>query len=297
MEKGMIQKILKYFFENHSEEVLPAMKEFFNDDKIDRGGSLNIQNDREESLFMEWITFDYRLKNGSSLIDNFISKNPLGMSKNELKIYNDLQTNKYGFFEIIKVKRDSYLDLEFLQSGKIYRVSEKMGTHNAHPKTTMMCRVSNVGDHWEIVGSDPIGFPIHHTERMKKLIRKDKTKYTPKETRELLIQKDNQPSNFEKNLKMSNEDITKKQNEIRKLVEKCLLKKNSTATFNDILEIVYKAKNSDDMAKIIYLLENTKSVPTQELLDLTSSVWNYFPHQSLDGESPVEKAKELYGER
>lgn len=36
---------------------------------------------------------------------------------------------------------------------------------------------------------------------------------------------------------------------------------------------------------------------SQEILDIFTTAWNIFPHQSLGGMSPQEKARELYGER
>ncbi|MCX6809304.1 MAG: hypothetical protein NTZ65_00935 [Candidatus Berkelbacteria bacterium] len=297
MQKGTVKKLIEYFFKNHSHEMIFAMRDFFGENNIGPGGNINIQNNQEEGLFMEWIVFDYRFQNGKGLLDNFISENPLDMSKSELRIYEDLQINKYGFFEIISVKKDEYLELESLQSGKIYKVQEKMGTYNAEPKTTLVCRVGKVADHWELIGSDPVGFPIHYTERAKKLMREDKGKYSPKDIRKLLIDKKNNPSKFEKNLRMKDEDFIKKQNQIRTSLEKQLIKSKSTASVDDILKIVYREKRHDDISKIVSLLGNNKNVIMQSLLDLASSAWNYFPHKSLGGKSPAEKAKEIYGDQ
>ena len=297
MQKGTIHKLLDYFFQSHSDEMIFAMRDFFEDDSIGPGGKLNIQNDQEEGLFMEWITFDYRFRDGRSLLENFISENPLNMAKKELQVYEDLQMNKYGFFEIQDIKIDEYLELESLQSGKIYKVLEKRGTRNAKLKTTFLCRVGKVGDHWELVGSDPVGFPVYFTARVKKIMREGKEKYSPKDARRFLIEKSDKPSEFEKSLQMKGDELIKKQNEIKILLEQQLKKSKSVASVDDILKIIYKEKNKDDLSKILSLFDNGKTALTQKLMDLISSAWNHFPHRSLGGKSPAEKAKDVYGKQ
>lgn len=47
----------------------------------------------------------------------------------------------------------------------------------------------------------------------------------------------------------------------------------------------------------ISLLEGKNIELTQEILNIMTTAWNIFPHQSLGGMSPQEKARELYGDR
>lgn len=301
MQKGTIRKVIDYFFQYHSGEMTFAMREFFDDQDIRPGGKLNIQDDREEDLFMEWLTFDYRLKNGKKLIEDFISINPHKMTKADLQIYEDLQMNKYGFYEILSVKKDQYIELESLQSGKIYKAQEKAGTHNVKPKSTLICRVGKVGDHFELIGCDPLGWPAYSTDRLKKIFRRDKSSLTPKDARKMLLDKDDEPSEFEKNLEMKDEDLIEKRVNIINQLEKQLAKVKSPACVDDILKIIFKEKynikGNDYLPKIINMLDNGKKVVNQELIDLAASAWNYFPHKSLGGKSPSEKAKELYGDK
>lgn len=111
MKKATIHKLFDHFYKNHIDEVLTAICEFFEISRMDAGEKLEFDNDYEEGLFMEWIAYDYRLKNGRKLIDDFIVENPLKLSKKALEVYEDLRINKYGMFEILKVERGEYVEL------------------------------------------------------------------------------------------------------------------------------------------------------------------------------------------
>lgn len=291
MEKGTVKKLISYFFETHKEDALPAMREFFEDKKLGPGANLTIHDDREEGLFMEWIVFDYRLQNGRKLIEDYLFINDL--SRIDRLSYENLQMNKYGMYEILEVKKDEYLKLESLQSGKVYKVLEKAGTQNANPKTTWFCRVGKVDDHWELVGSDPIGFPVYHTNRAKEMYRNMKGNFSPKDARKLFLNND-KPTKFEKTVKMKDAGIAREQTKTRNRLNKQLIKSKSDSGVEDILKIVYKEKGNDDMTRIIDLLTNNH-IPTQKIIDLASDAWNYFLHRSLGGKSPAEKAVEIYG--
>lgn len=297
MKKGTTHKLFDHFFDNHTNEVIPAMCEFFDNNDIASKRRLNFQNEYEEGLFMEWVAFDHRLQNGKTLIEDFIAKNPLKLNAKELTVYKDLQMNKYGMYEIVKVKRDKYIDLENLQSGKLYRVIEKRGTHGAKAKTTWFCRVGKVGGHWELVGSNPIGYPVYHTKRMKALLRQDKTPMSPKDTRGLLNQNSNQPSKFEKSLTMSAEELKNKRDKIKNELVKQLSKIKSKTTIDDILAIIYyeNGQAADNILKITAMLTDESDIPKQKIIDLVLNAWNNFPHKSLNGLSPAEKAQQVYG--
>ncbi|MEI6498533.1 MAG: hypothetical protein WCO23_01075 [bacterium] len=298
MKKGTISKLLDYFFNNHKDEVSLAMQEFFGKSQI-LNGKIELKDEREQGLFMEWVTFDYRLKNGKKLIDDFITENPLNLSEGGLKVYEDMQMNKYGWYEIIAVKLDEYLDLESLQSGKVYRTLEKAGTHGAEPKNTMICRVGKVGDHWELLGSDPIVLPVYHTKRMKALFRKDMSQWTPKDSRELLNNDTNSPNKLEQSIAMTEAEIEQKKRKIKKKIANQLVKIGSITTVEEVLESVYseKGKAVNALQKLMLMLSDPLVEPTQKLIDLASDVWNYFPHKSLAGKSPTEKAQEIYGDK
>ena len=104
-------------------------------------------------------------------------------------------------------------------------------------------------------------------------MREGKEKYSPKDARRFLIEKSDKPSEFEKSLQMKGDELIKKQNEIKILLEQQLKKSKSVASVDDILKIIYKEKNKDDLSKILSLFDNGKTALTQKLMDLISSAW------------------------
>ncbi len=303
MKKGTILKLHEYFFTNHKDEVPRAMKQFFKDDFTGPGGKLNINDDREESLFLEWLTFDYKMQNDRKLMENFIIENPYHLSKQELQVYEDMQMNKYGLYEIKKIKIDEWLELESLSSGKIYKIVEKIGTHEAKTEQIFICRVGKIDGHFEMIGSDPIVLPVHFGDGMKKMFLKDEKGFTPINTREIFLKPSpsKSPTIMEKTItkgaSMSNEAIEIKRKKISKKLANLLKETQSPHSLEEILAIIYNEKGQGDMAKIIHMFDDYPQSKLQGLLNLIAEAWNYFPHKQLDNKSPQQKAKELYGDK
>ena len=83
-------------------------------------------------------------------------------------------------------------------------------------------------------------------------------------------------------------DIRKKRDGIKQEFVKRLKKADSDYEFDDILDIIYKEDGQDDLTKIISLFDNGDISELENVLELTMDAWNYFPHRSLDGKSPME---------
>jgi hypothetical protein len=74
-------------------------------------------------------------------------------------------------------------------------------------------------------------------------------------------------------------------------------------TVADIKKRIFHAEtlnmhgNRDYNEWFISLLEGKNIELTQEILDIFTTAWNVFPHQTLGGLSPQEKTQQLYGYR
>jgi len=61
----------------------------------------------------------------------------------------------------------------------------------------------------------------------------------------------------------------------------------------EIKEIIYEEDGQEDLHEIIKLFSNVRTLPElNNILKIINDVWNYFPHRSLGGVSPVEKRLE-----
>jgi len=69
-----------------------------------------------------------------------------------------------------------------------------------------------------------------------------------------------------------------------------LLKEHkSPFTLKDIEEIIYNEEESDDLMKVVRIFDRGGDASElQNILDLATDAWNYFPHKALDGLSPQE---------
>lgn len=181
LPKGSIAKIYEYYFTTprYREEVLRAMREFFDRPDLDRGGSLEM-NDRSEGLFNEWFLYDFKLANRKTPLSDFIEENPLQDSKNDIALYRTiLKSNEYGLFEVLGVDIDKGLMLKNLQTGKETYVSERKLTSQVGIGSIFFGRIGMVDNHYELIGADT--FSIQATgDEIKKYFHGMKFELTPK---------------------------------------------------------------------------------------------------------------------
>lgn len=188
MEKGIIQKLLEYYFETPEfrEEIRKALCQFFNRTSLLPGDNLEME-DKDEEEFNEWVVFDFRLNNKKTLLEDFCARNPYKLSDKELKNYYDLQKNEYGLLEILKVKSGKGLKVRNLKTNKEYDVKEFIGTFQAQAGELLIARIGKVEDHLEFVGGDCLKFPVESRGFfLSKLV--SKKKLNPKIIREFYNQ-------------------------------------------------------------------------------------------------------------
>ena len=188
--EGIVTRLFDYFFAKDRDEVKRAILEFFGPENLGSNDEILMENDEEEALFLDWITFDHHLKNGQKLIENYLSEKRNKLAEAEIEKLEYMQFNKYGYFEVKDFRLDEWIDLESLQSGKIYRVREKLGTHAAFVGQILLCRVGKTGpDEWMMVGSNPIEIPATFGSGMKKMLRQSKDALSPKDARVLFMKR------------------------------------------------------------------------------------------------------------
>ncbi|MFH1958350.1 MAG: hypothetical protein ABIJ15_07745 [bacterium] len=160
MKEGTIAKVRSYYFgeKQFKEDLDRALKEFFNLGDIGQGTELKMKG-RDEEQLNEWFIFDFRLRNGKTLLQDFYERNPLILSNEEMYIYRVLQNAEYGLWKVLKVERDKGLELENLKSGNRYFVSEKLGTHGVSRGDYFIARVANIEGRYELVGANPSIIP------------------------------------------------------------------------------------------------------------------------------------------
>lgn len=62
----------------------------------------------------------------------------------------------------------------------------------------------------------------------------------------------------------------------------------------DIKDAIYNEEETDDMMKVVAMFDRGGDASELEnILELVSDAWNYFPHKILGGISPAEKLLEF----
>ena len=77
--------------------------------------------------------------------------------------------------------------------------------------------------------------------------------------------------------------------EIEKELTDLLKVHKSPFTLKDMKEIIYDEEESDDLMKVVRIFDRGGDASElQNVLDLATDAWNYFPHRALGGISPME---------
>lgn len=185
LPKGSIAKVYEYYFTapQFKDEVLRALREFFNRPDLDKGSFLET-NKKSEGFFNEWFLYDFILSNGQTVLENFIATNPFKLKDKEMELYRKLLNNKYGIFEVIDLKLGKSITLKDLQTGKQWFVQEYKGTFSLKKGFLLFGRIGEVSDHYELIGAD--SFMLEGVnEKVRKYFRNKKFKFTPKEVNEV----------------------------------------------------------------------------------------------------------------
>ena len=266
-----------------SDEVDEAYREFFGSLPVDQ-----LQTEWEE-LFLEWLTFDYKQTGGTTFLVEYILRNPDNFDAEKISQFEQIsRSHIYSMFEIQEINKGKWFVLENLHTGKIYKVLENTGTTILKDKGSIPGRIAKVDGNWYLVGANSVYFPMTHTQRSKKYMRKIKiTNYSPKDTVELLMAHDkNPPAPPEA---VTKKQIKNKKKQLKRVFEENAEKYRFSLSFNDLISEIYQENR-------VNILDFWKSLTKKGLSEkflyekpeVLQDIWNYFPHRDLNDLSPIE---------
>lgn len=168
MKKGTIpQVIAAYKNDAYRWEIHRAMMDFFDGtDKAEIAEMMKYHPD-VEGWFNEWLLYDFRLENRSTILEDFVQRNPLELTDEELDVYRSLLKSEPGLYEVMDVKKKKGLRLRSVSTGHEYDVHEKQGTIGVKPGRLIYGRVGKVGDQYELVGSNGIYLDVRLGEGLR----------------------------------------------------------------------------------------------------------------------------------
>ena len=88
----------------------------------------------------------------------------------------------------------------------------------------------------------------------------------------------------------SKKQILERRREIEQELVEMLKETESNFTLYHIRDAIYNEEESDDMMKVVAMFDRGGDVSELEnILELVTDAWNYFPHKILGGISPAEQ--------
>ncbi|MCK9588150.1 MAG: hypothetical protein M0Q93_02170 [Terrimicrobiaceae bacterium] len=92
---------------------------------------------------------------------------------------------------------------------------------------------------------------------------------------------------------LSQRQILSEREAIQQDIIDLLAETESDFELEDVLDAIYQEDDNDDMSTILAMFDRGGDVSElSNILETITDAWNYFPHKSLDGLSPMEKALE-----
>lgn len=87
----------------------------------------------------------------------------------------------------------------------------------------------------------------------------------------------------------NSKEILKRRKEIEQELIEMLKEAGGDFDLEDIKEIIYNEEDQDDFMQIVAMFDNGQGAGELEnILEVASDAWNYFPHKALGGKSPAE---------
>lgn len=88
----------------------------------------------------------------------------------------------------------------------------------------------------------------------------------------------------------SKQQILERRKEIEEELLELLEETESEFTLDHIRETIYNEKEQGDMMKVVAMFDRGGDASELEnILELISDAWNYFPHKIIGGLSPAER--------
>jgi hypothetical protein len=87
----------------------------------------------------------------------------------------------------------------------------------------------------------------------------------------------------------SKQQILERRKEIEQELLDMLMETESAFSLQHIKDAIFYEEDSDDLTQIIAMFDRGGDITELEnILDLVTDAWNYFPHEILHGLSPAE---------
>ena len=93
----------------------------------------------------------------------------------------------------------------------------------------------------------------------------------------------------------SKQQILERRKEIEQELTDMLKETESDFTLDHVRDAIFHEEDNDDMMKVVAMFDRGgDATELENVLELVTDAWNYFPHEVLGGISPAEKFLEYH---
>ena len=93
----------------------------------------------------------------------------------------------------------------------------------------------------------------------------------------------------------SKQQILERRKEIEQELTDMLKETESDFTLDHVRDAIFHEEDNDDMMKVVAMFDRGgDATELENVLELVTDAWNYFPHEILGGISPAEKFLEYH---
>lgn len=263
-------------------------------------------DEQTEGWLNEWLWFDFRYSNGMTMLEDFVATDPLNLSEAELGEYKELLAeNVYGFFEIMRVDLNQGLRLKNISTGKEYEIKERAATRGAEVGSIITGRIGKINGHYELVGANGVQIHIKMGNNLKKILLKDKTKYTPKITFQIISRGSTAEGVPETVAAMASRDLPLFDHPA---LSRVAVERNFTAMLHKYhldsfisLETVKEwiANSGEKISDLTYLTmltglarETIRKEEQEEIIRIANALQGVTPQKRLNGKSPLDLVRD-----
>lgn len=91
----------------------------------------------------------------------------------------------------------------------------------------------------------------------------------------------------------SKQQILERRKEIEQELVEMLKETKSDFTLDHVRDAIFNEEDNDDMMKVVAMFDRGgDATELENVLELVTDAWNYFPHKVLGGISPADKLLE-----
>jgi hypothetical protein len=90
---------------------------------------------------------------------------------------------------------------------------------------------------------------------------------------------------------LTKEQVLERRKEIEREIVDMLKETESDFSLDHVCDVIFHEEDNDDMMKVVAMFDRGGDASELDnILELVTDAWNYFPHEVLGGISPAEKS-------